>query len=158
MQPVKKEFYRNLAHSYFCAAKALLKVFGEDENVPGIIKLIINPTSQDEVRDDILLLPHPFYYLLWQSLELYMKGYLFQEGMTKEELKKLKHDAIKLMEKCEEYDFEFNDEEKEYVIKIFNSLNSKDHPMRYPKEGDGKFPNFYGVSILIDKLEQKIKG
>jgi|GEM_PF-2723917 len=147
-------FYRNMAHSYFYSAKALWEKFGEDESIPGSIRLTINPTPQQKICDSLLLLPHPFHYLVAQSLELYMKGYLCCKGMETSELKKIRHNLSKLMRKCEEKEFWFNEDEKKYVVEVINTLNDKGHILRYPSVGTFSMVNFHGASILLKRFDR----
>ncbi len=146
-------FYRTMSHSFYCFAKAGLEKFGKDENTK-CIKLTIEPfAAKTQDAENILLLPHPFYYNICQSLELAMKGFLSLNGIPQEEIRhKYNHNLIKLKEKCVNEGFLFDTNDLD-IIEKFNKMNRElDHALRYPNACKLLFPDYEYAFILIKKL------
>jgi len=142
------EFFRNVANAYHGAAKILLKEFPEDEK-PGSIGI------KGPAKEGLLLIFYPFNFSLAHSLEIYMKCYLLQNGITEDEITRVyRHDLEKLMDKCIEKGFDFSEMEKKEIVMKYNKLYKR-HTLRYPKSGDHDLPNYHAVLALLAKFFNK---
>ena len=148
---VECSYYRTLAYSYLCFAKAGLESFGADESETNIKFTFPPPEIQD--NEKILLLPFPFYFNLFQSLELSMKGFLMlKRDCTQGELKEIAHDLHKLKEKCINAGFLFNEFDLKVIGEFHKLTKEMNHALRYPYAGDFSFPGYKFIFSLIKRL------